>query len=57
MSLLVTILVVAGLWCAVSVALACCFSAYRIWCRSDRCRIDRRRRGPHGRLGAETGRS
>ncbi|MEV6582711.1 hypothetical protein AB0M92_31630 [Streptomyces sp. NPDC051582] len=52
MSLLATILVVVGLWCAVSVALACCFSAYRIWCRSDR-----RRRGPHGRLGAQTGRS
>ncbi|MFB7052154.1 hypothetical protein [Streptomyces vinaceus] len=38
MSLLATILVVVGLWCAVSVALACCFSAYRIWCRSDRRR-------------------
>lgn len=36
MSLLATILVVVGLWCAASVALACCFSAYRIWCRSDR---------------------
>ncbi|WP_159046086.1 hypothetical protein [Streptomyces sp. WM6372] len=52
MSLLATILVIVGLWCAASVALASCFSAYRIWCRSDR-----RRRGAPGRLGAETGRS
>ncbi|MFF4102044.1 hypothetical protein [Streptomyces sp. NPDC001903] len=52
MSILATILVVAGLWCAVSIALASCFSAYRIWCRSNR-----RRRGAPGRLGAQTGRS
>ncbi|KPH98957.1 hypothetical protein OV450_5510 [Actinobacteria bacterium OV450] len=42
MSLLAMILVFVGLWCAASVAVASCFSAYRIWCRSDR-----RRRGPH----------
>ncbi|WP_158708477.1 hypothetical protein [Streptomyces sp. NRRL S-244] len=52
MSLLATILVVVGLWCAASVAVASCFSAYRIWCRSEK-----RRRGASGRLGAETGRS